>query len=76
MQKDDYNHKLQQMIDERIKNGIYTPTEDNTLNDLGMFQDFLRRNFKDKFARYEDMRPVSNQPGRIYATAKTRKFNS
>ena len=76
MQKDDYNHKLQQMIDEGIKNGIYTPTEDNTLNDLRKFQDFLRRNFKDKFARYEDMRPVSNQPGRIYATAKTHKFNS
>ena len=41
MQKDDYNHKLQQMIDEGIKNGIYTPTEDNTLNDLRKFQDFL-----------------------------------
>ena len=76
MQKDDYNHKLQQMIDEGIKNGIYAPTEENTLNDLGKFLDFLRRNFKDKFARYEDMRPVSNQPGRIYATAKTHKFNS
>ena len=67
-QKDDYNHKLQQMIDEGIRNGIDTPTEDNTLNDL--------RKFKDKFARYKDMRPVSNQPGRIYAKAKTHKFNS
>ena len=76
MQKDDYNHKLQQMIDEGIKNGIYTPTEDNTLNDLRKFQVFLRRNFKEKFARYEDMRPVSNQPGSIYAGAKTHKFNS
>ena len=76
MQKDDYNHKLQQMIDEGIRIGIYAPTEDNTLNDLRKFQDFLRRNFKDKFARYEDMRSVSNQPGRIYLTAKTHKFNS
>ena len=76
MQKDDYDHKLQQMIDEGIKNGIYTPTEDNTLNDLRKLQDFLKRNFKNKFARYEDMRPVSNQPGRIYATSKTHKFNS
>ena len=76
MQKGDYNHKLQQMIDQAIKNGIYTPTEDNTLNDLRKFQGFLRRNFKDKFARYEDMRPLTNQPGRIYATAKTHKFNS
>ena len=56
MQKDDYNHKLQQMIDEVIKNGIYTPTEDNTLNNLRKFQDFLRRNFIDKSERYEDMR--------------------
>ena len=76
MQKDDYNHKLQQMIDEVIKNGIYTPTEDNTLNNLRKFQDFLRRNFIDKFERYEDMRPVFNQPERIYATARTHKFNS
>ena len=76
MEKDDYNQKLQQMIDEGIRNGIYTLTEDNNLNDLRKSQDFLRRNFKDKFARYEDMKPVSNQPGRIYATAKTHKFNS
>ena len=34
MQKNDYNKKLQQMIDEGIRNRIYTPTEDNTLNDL------------------------------------------
>ena len=65
MQKDDYNKKLQHMIDEGIRKGIYIPTEDNTLNDLRKFQDFLQRNFKDKFARYEDMRPVPNQPGRI-----------
>ena len=64
------------MIDEGIKKGIYAPTEDNTLNDLRKFQEFLRRNFQDKFARYEDMRPVSDQPGCIYATAKPHKFNS
>ena len=64
------------MIDEGIKNGYYTPVEDNTLNNLRKFQDLLRRNFKYKFARYEDMGPVANQPGRIYATAKTHKFNS
>ena len=64
------------MIDEGIKNGIYTPAEDNTLNDLRKFQDLLRRNFKDKFTRYEDMIPVSNQPRRIYTTAKTHKFSS
>ena len=36
MQKDDYNHKLQQMINEEIKNGVYSPIED-----LRKFQDFL-----------------------------------
>ena len=36
MQKDDYNHKLKQVIDEEIKNGVYTPIED-----LRKFQDFL-----------------------------------
>ena len=77
MKNDDYNynHKLQQIIDERIKNGIHTLAEDNTLNGLRKFQDFLRRKFQDKFPRYEDMRPVSNQPERIYAAAKTHKFN-
>ena len=64
------------MIDRGIKNGIYTPTEDNTLNYLRKFQDFLWRNFKDNFERYEDMRPVSNQPGRVHTTAETHKFNS
>ena len=59
------------MIDEVIRNGIYTATEDNTLrSDLRKFQDVFRRNFKGKFARYEDMRPASNHPGCIYATAK------
>ena len=76
MQKYDYNHKLQEMIDERFKNGIYAATEDNNLNDLGKFQNFLRRNFEDTFARYEDMRSVSNQPGHTYAIDKTHKLNS
>ena len=64
------------MTDEGITNGTYAPTADTTLNDLKKFQDFLRRNLKDKFYRYKDMRPVSNQPGRLYATAKTHKFSS
>ena len=37
-----------------------------------MFQDFLGRNFKDK---YEEMRPASHETGKLYATAKTHKFN-
>ena len=42
---------------------------------LRNFPDFLFCNFKDKFTHYKDMRPVCNQPGRLYATAKTHKFN-
>ena len=64
------------MIGEGIKNDIYTPTKDNTLNDLKKIQDFLGRRFKDKFAKYEDIRPATNQPGRIYDTTKTQTFNS
>ena len=37
MEKDDYNHELQQMVDEGVKNGINTPNEGNTLNDLRKF---------------------------------------
>ena len=62
------------MIDEGITNGTYAPTVDTTLNDLKKFQDFLLRNFKGKFDRYKDLRPVSNQPGRLYATTKTHKY--
>ena len=32
--------------------------------------------FKCKFTPSKDMKPVSNQPGRLYAIAKTHKFNS
>ena len=63
------------MIDEGITNGTHAPTVDTILNDLRKFQDFLCRNFKDKFDRYKDMRPVSNQSGRLYAKAKTHKLS-
>ena len=42
------------MIGQGIKNDIYTPTKDNTLNDFKKIEDFLGRRFKDKFAKYED----------------------
>ena len=72
----DYDKKLQSIIDVGITNGIYAPTADSTLSDLKKFQDFLRRNFKDQFTHYKKMRPISNQPGMLYASAKTYKFNS
>ena len=65
------------MLNDRINKGICAPTEDTTttIRDLKLFQDFLRRNFKDKYDKYE-MRPAPHEPGKLYATAKTHKFNS
>ena len=65
------------MLNDRINKGICAPTEDTTttIRDLKLFQDFLRRNFKDKYDKYE-MRPAPHEPGKLYAAAKTHKFNS
>ena len=40
-----------------------------------MFQHFLYRNSKNH-PKYSDMRPVSNQLARFFATAKTHKFDN
>ena len=45
-----------------------------TKQDLEKFQHFLYRSFK-KHPKYSDMRPVSNQPAKFFATAKTYKFD-
>ena len=54
---------------------VYTPTTDNILKDLKTYRDFVFRNFKDH-PKYEKMLPISNQPARLYGTAKTHKFAS
>ena len=64
------------MTDEGITNGTYAPIADSSLSDLKKFQDLLRRNYKDKFTHYKDMRPTSHQTVRSCASAKTHKFNS
>ena len=46
--REDYNDKLEAMLNDGISKGIYAHTENTTLRDLKLFQDFLRRNFKDK----------------------------
>ena len=73
--REDYNDKLEAMLNDGISKGIYAHTEDTTLRDFKLFQDFLRRNFKDKYNKYEEMRPASHGPGKLYAIAKTHKFN-
>ena len=45
MQRVNYINKLETMIEEGIANGKYVVTEDNTLQVLKSFLDFLTRNF-------------------------------
>ena len=63
------------MIEEGVKKGTYKKTEDTTLQDLKKFQDFLYRNFY-TYEHYKFMYPHSNQPAKLYGTAKTHKFNN
>ena len=63
------------MINGGVKNGIYKETAGTTLHDLKLLQDFLYRNFRD-YKDYEKMRRVSNRPARLYASAKTHKFDN
>ena len=55
----------------------HMPQRQTQHNDLKKFQDFLRRNFKDIIKHYKDIKiPVSDQPVRLNAIAKTHKFKS
>ena len=58
------------MIEEGVKKGIYQKTEDTTFEDLKKFQDILYRNFY-TYKHYKSMYPHSNQPAKLYGTAKT-----
>ena len=65
-----FYEKLETMLNEGIKNSIYT-----TLHDLKLFLDFLYRIFKD-YKDYKEMRPASNRPARLYASVKIHKFDN
>ena len=71
----DYVTKLDTMIDDVIIKGTNVETTDSTFKELSRFQDFLYRNFQN-YKRYKDMKPGSNQPARLYGTAKTHKFET
>ena len=75
MNRSYYFQQLQHMIDEGIENGVYSLTKDRTLEDLKLFRSFTYGNFK-KYEHYEKMLPTSNQPGQLYGTAKTHKFDN
>ena len=77
MDKQDYVDKLQRMIDDGIRDGIYEPTTDTILPDLKKFNNFLYRHFsKNHPELYKDMTAISSQPGQLYGTAKTHKFEN
>ena len=75
MTRVDHNNDLEAMLNDGISKGIYAPTEDKTLRDLKLLQHFLCRNFKDKYNKYEEMRPASHEAEKLYATANAYKFN-
>ena len=75
LNRKDYDEKLENMIQDGINNGTYIETDDTTLQDLKLFQSFLYRNFK-THKKYKEMIPSSNQPARLFATAKTHKLKN
>ena len=75
LNKTDYVNKVNAMTSEGISKGKYVETVDSTHKDLKHFQGFLYGHFyKTKY--YDGMRPVSNQPARVFPTAKTHKFDT
>ena len=74
MNKQHYIQKLEAMLNEGIKRRTYERSADTKKQDLETFQSFLYQNFKNH-PNYDKMRPKSNQLARLYAIAKTCKFN-
>ena len=76
MKKSDYVTNLDTMIDDGIMKITYIETtERKERKELLQFQDFLYRKFHN-YECYKDMQPDSNQPARLYGTAKTHKFET
>ena len=75
MNKKNYILKVDNMINEGIQQSKCEWANDKTHEDLGKFQHFLYRNFKNH-RKHSDMRPVSNQPARFFASVKTHKFDN
>ena len=63
------------MLQHGISEGKYVKTEDNILQELKSFQSFICRRFK-KSTFYNHVMPSSHQPDRLFASAKTQKFEN
>ena len=68
-------NKLEVMTNKGIESGTYVESQDTTLSDLKLRQNLLRRNFKN-YEKYEKMRPVADQPEKLFVIAKTHNFNN
>ena len=75
LKRRDNINKLETMINKVIESGTFAKCEDTKLNDFKLFQEFLRQNLKN-FEKYDKIRTVANQPGKLFATAKTLQFNN
>ena len=69
MNKNYYNRKIDDMINERIQQGKYKETDDNILKELESFQSFLYRYFKNS-SHSREMLPSSHQPSRFFCYSK------
>ena len=75
LNKDDCTKKVNDIIEDAIKQMKYIETTDDTCNELKRLQEFLYRHFY-KHEHYEEMRPRSTQSSRFFSTAKMHKFES
>ena len=75
MNRGDYEKKIDEMIREGETVGKYVEVQDTVHADLKRFQDFLQRHLG-KHEKYHSFYPSSHQPARLFATAKTHKFES
>ena len=75
LNRDDYITKVNHIIDDEIKRMKYVKTTDDICNELKRFQDFLYHHFH-KHEHHQEMQARSNKRGRVFATAKTHKFES
>ena len=74
LNREDYVRKVDDLLEEGISDGVYELTEDKTHEDLENFRSFVSRNFK-QCDFYKDIWTSKNQPGRLFCTAKTHKFD-
>ena len=73
LNKTDYVKMVDNLIEEGIRDGVYEYTTDRTHKDLANYRSFLNYHFsKNEF--YQDIWTDKNQPGRLFCSAKTHKF--